>query len=553
MAPSQFQGDIFFFACSLPSVDSFRSSVTEFRKALLEIRLVGTRARLRHIAVLGCILLGMLLAWIGMQFQGTPEPSLPIEHVNLLAAETFASGRLSNPAHPAGFFLQTYLTLQSPTYAAAVPPGPGLLLASGVVLGDPLYALWISAGLFAGVSTWMLLGFTSLRWAVLGGMLTALWFGTLTFWGQSFATPIATGIGAALIWGATRRYAANPHWKHATLAGLGMGWLWLCNPMAFFFTLPVPLFLLGRAWCRHWNPRHFGFLSIGLVGAFAFQASYNQSITGSAWTNPVALYEQHYNVHPKFIWELPKIHPHYDFWRMEQYDIKVHEIASRLNVPAGGVWLGRLEEIGLFYIGLPGAILLASGLMLGASRWARVAAMAAGLSLLPVILVPPITTGMTAPLAPVAIILIVWSARRVWTQRTINKLDCGRLTWIFAASFFVVTWYRGFGFTIPAEVTQHRAHQTSVLKHLHESAGPDLVVVKYAIEAEPHVEYVYNGGDVDAQDIVWARWHETADMTPLFEHFKNRTCWMLTVIPGAEPELRPFKWVPRSQTPPSTP
>lgn len=519
-------------------MDTFRLKVTALRQALQSGPLLRTRQRLRFAAILGCGLWSVLLAWFGTQYQGTPEAILPIEHANVLAAETFAAGRLVNPAHPAGFFLQTYLTLQTPAYGAAVPPGPGLWLALGVLFGDPLYGVRLAVGLYGALTVWMLLGFTSLRWALIGGLLSAIWLGMLSFWAQSFAPSLYIGLGVALAWGAARRYVASGRSRDISLLGIGLAWSWLCHPAAAVFAAIIPLVLAARGWRR--QPRHLVYFAAGPVLALGFQALLAYAATGSPAFTAQELYRQTYQVHPQFVWELPRIPPRYDFWRMEQYDVFVQEAASRFSSPVGKIWLGRLQELVLFYLGLPGVLLVAAAGLVGLSRWALYVLAAGLVSAATLVLVPPFGMSFTAPIAPLALILIVWALRRIWSLRAHAGRDCWRLLGIVAAAFVLAAFHRGLGFTRPAQATTHQVHKNSLIEFLTNTPGDDLVLVKYIAATDIQVEYVYNHAEVDRQPIVWARWHEKADLSPLLSHFQNRTVWSLTILPEGEPELRPF-------------
>src|SRR6185437_5266522 len=270
------------------------------------------------------ILLIGLLAFAGDAVVSHWKPPLPIapdEFSYLLAADTFASGRMTNPTPAQWQHFETPEVLVRPSYQSKYPPGQGFFLAIGQrVAGNPVAGVWLSSALVCAALCWMLQAWVGETWALYGALLATLqlaWFG---HWAQSYWGGMVAALGGALLYGGVRRVAEEQGgWTRVCSSlWLTLGLVILANTRPFeglLAAIPAGVALLVYLW-RNQNTRlRFApevllpAASVLLLGAFLTLA-YNQRVTGSLWQLPYQVYERQYDAVPSFIFQRLRPWPH---------------------------------------------------------------------------------------------------------------------------------------------------------------------------------------------------------------------------------------------------
>ena len=463
-----------------------------------------------------------------------PVPAIHDEFSYLLAADTFAHGRLTNPAHPLWKFFESFHIIQQPTYMSMYPPMQGLILAFGrVVFGHPFWGVCISGVLMGALICWVLQEWLPPLWALAGSLLLAA---KLTFaWWNCYWGGAAAAIGGCLLLGSFTRLI-RPTTRPTTYSILmATGTAILANSRPWegaMFSLPIVAALVwwifrarGETLARRLSRVLAPFIVIMALTAGGM-AYYNWRITGSAWTLPYMLHWKTYRVEPLFVWQRERPAPSYN-----------HEVMRRLHTQWEPDYQGARKEstvdgwlkakltfyplvisatllVSLFLIRRPGVPLLAA--ILGAFL--------VGLCLQRYILLHYI-----GPILPVVTAVCLMILRKL-AQWQMHGYPAGRAA---ALVFFVAAfaWMLRSGLhTAESMAPKFGLERAALERRLTAIPGDHLVIVRYGPKHWIHDEWVYNAADIDRSRIIWARDMGSANQQLLI-YYRHRKIWLLEPEP----------------------
>ena len=202
----------------------------------------GKLARRKGWSVLSVGLATLALRLAILPLFPIPLPFIHDDFSHLLAADTFAHGRLTNPTPAMWMHFESFHITMQPTYMSMYFPGEGLILAaSKVLLGNPWFGILICSALMCGAICWMLQAWLPPTWALLGGILAVLRLGLFSYWVNTYAGGgVITGLGGALVLGALPRLMKTARFRYGIVMAIGMILLGLTRPYeGLLLCLPV--------------------------------------------------------------------------------------------------------------------------------------------------------------------------------------------------------------------------------------------------------------------------------------------------------------------------
>lgn len=509
-------------------------------------------ARCKTLAVvtvgLGCLVFRAAL----LPLMGVPAPAAHDEFSYLLAGDTFAHGRLTNPTPPQWMHFESMHINLKPTYMSKYPPGQGLILAIGELLGNPWIAIWLIAGLGCAAVCWALQAWLPPKWALLGGVLAVLQFGALCYWANTYYCAWLTATGGALVLGAWGRLRQRPRYIQAVILGIGLCILAVTRPYeGLVFCLPIAAALLGLisrpGLFRVTMSRVVVPLALISILLAAFLAYYNFRVSGNALVMPYEVHQQTYHVVPLFIWQHVRADtPVYRNQQMRDYYLGWEVLQYRKTVTSGFArmtWI-KFQRYAWFYFGPITWIPLIALPWMVVERRIRLLLVVTGITVLALEVEtwshPHYAAMLTCAL--LAIVLQCMRHLQFWRWRT-WRIGRG-IVWAVVLGCVVVdaAWVSA----MVVHVNDLRLYQAGgqecagIEKKLEKTAGDHLVFVVYPRSHPVFREWVYNRADLEHAKVIWARDLGDNSDQQLIDQFAGRHLWIV------DPDRIPVELVPYS-------
>ena len=459
-------------------------------------------------------------------------PRVHDEFSYLLAGQTFAHFSLTNPTPPLWRFFEGHHVLMEPTMMSKYPPGQGLALAVGYWLGQPIYGVWLSGAVWAASFAWLVRGFFSARWALLGGFLAIAQFGLTHYWVQTFWGGALAATGGALVFGGCRRLWLQPRACDAAWLGAGIVILALTRPFEGLLACVVPLGVVTVSW---WRGRQRVALRRALIpgvtivaAGLMFLGYYNYRVTGAPWRLPYLEYEHRYAGTPYFIWQPPRPEPAFQNAALADYYHDYMVPLSRFYGPPLMVWVERVRLTAQNFLGPLLTVVALVGVGLRPRGWTLIALASLGMSALAMILSYWFSSHYQAGAAALYLFLTVAGCRTLFFRLP-------RRARVFLPACLLLGIAQGFLLWSDSGVERDLRVYTvpnlrqQIINSLQTSGAHYLIFVRLEKPYLLHFSWVFNDARFDESPVLWCWDRGPEEDRLLLTRYPDRRATLLRV------------------------
>ena len=532
---------------------------------------LASLARNKRTAVLACGAAALFLRLAILPLFPIPLPFIHDDFSFLLAADTFASGRLTNPTPAMWTHFETFHITMTPTYMSMYFPAQGLVLAAGKVLfGHAWFGSLIVSALLCSAICWMLQAWLPPSWALLGGMIAVLRLALFSYWINTYTgAGMIAALAGALVLGAVPRLQHAMRRTHGVL--LAAGFILLAGSRPFeglLLCLPV-VFVLGKQYLfGDQRPAirvllKFAALPAALIlAAGAWMSYYDYRAFGDARTLPYSVDRAAYSVAPYYVWQSQRPAPSYRHAVMRQFYTQdegrsttgLHTVSGYLKAMTTRAVLCILFFAGFALV--PPLAFLWRALRDRRMRFLVLCGLAMTLGMsIEVFFFPHYAAPFTAVFYALGLQcmrhLRAWRTGRDKVGRALVRacvLICVGMAVVRLASrplhIAVSAWPTSNWSGMWYGPDPHGRERAAVESKLASLPGKHLVIVRYAAGHNPVNEWVYNCANIDQSKIIWAREMDKQSNEELFRYYHDRRIWLIEPDPVEPDPVQPDRAQP---------
>jgi hypothetical protein len=502
-------------------------------------------------------LLPIVMRLLLLPHHPVPTPDIYDEFSQLLVADTLLHGRLANPTHVMHRFFETFFVLQQPTYSSMYPLGQGFMLALGrLISGIPWTGVLIATGAFCAACYWMLRGWVTPSWALLGGILAVMEFGPLCQWTNSYwgGGSLAAAAGC-VVFGTLPRICNYGRPRDCFLLGAGFGVHMLTRQFeTVFLLLAVVLFFVLNRYGRN-VLRVAGFAGLPLIPVVLVILLQNHAVTHSWTTLPERLHQYQYGI-PISLTIQPLPAPHAPLTAQQETDYRAESLQHGSGTDTIEKFLLRLEYRVRYYrfFFLPPLYLTLFSFCFALRevqwRWvaATLAIFALGTNLFPYLMLHYLAA--VAGLFVLVSVVGLQQFSRLRIRDAAVGVEIAQVLIVLCMGEFL-GWYGLHLFESPSLYSilryetwdsinhQNPQRRIDVRERLAAISGQLLVFVRYSPRHIYQDEWVWNSADIDGSRIVYARDLGPDEDAELMRYYPKRRVLLLEPD-GTVPQLTPY-------------